>query len=157
MFLKTKKWNDSVKKLQNNEITVQQFVDLNDKMVLYYSTPLGTDKDGKNCVYAMKNHINEFTYFPAFSTKDACKSHFDSANRDGYLIIKGDLRGALHSLDSHPMFSEWGLVINPTGQIYIGIPPHIRVRPKCLQDWQTKNKNLCVRWKLDTIKQKTRN
>ena len=135
MFFQTKKWKDSIKKLQNNEITIQQFVDINEKMTLYHSTPFGKDKDGNDCVYAMKNNgFTDFSYMPVFLKISDCKCHFDSSNRAEYLIIKSNLHDALHSLDSNRIFNEWGLVINPNSQLSIGIPAHIRVRPKCLQD-----------------------
>lgn len=133
MFSQAKKWNNSVQKLNDHEITLQQFVDLNKKKALYYSTPIGIDEEGKRFLCTWKNDTSEYSYFPVFTAKDTCKCYYNSVTRGGYSIMKGDLSHALHFLDLHPVFSEWGIVIALNNQKCINIPPHIRVSKKSVQ------------------------
>ena len=116
-------------------MTVQQFVNLNEKCVLYYSTPFGKDsKTGQNRPYALSSPGSNVLFFPAFTSLEACKQHFKSVGRDEFIVIKGTLKDALSALDSHPFISSWRLVVDPDDSNSVGIPPHVRVQPKCLRD-----------------------
>lgn len=133
VFDREKKWNESLRKIAEGKITVQEFVDTNEKKVLFYTIPVITDKDGNNCINAISFPDNENTYMPAFSKVDSLKLHYDANGLVPGVIIKGDLKSFLAALDSHPMLREWGAVIDPDSPKLIGIPPHIRITPKCLR------------------------
>ncbi len=72
-------------------------------------------------------------YFPAFSNLADLESHVTAIGGKEHLVIKGDLKGALDLLDSHLLIRDWGLVIDPHSPDSIGIPPRMRVQPKCLR------------------------
>ena len=131
----SRKWTESIEKMKTGTMTIQQFVNLNEKCVLYYSTPFGKDaKTGQNRPYALANSGSNILFLPAFTSLEACKKHFESAGRSEFIIIKGTLKDALSALDSHSFISSWGLVVNPDDSNSVGFPPHVRVQPKCLRD-----------------------
>lgn len=126
------KWKSSVKKLQNNEMTAQAFVNANEKKVLYYSTPFLTDEEGGTPNTLQKDH-SDILYFPAFTTPSGLKAYMQAIGHGEYLFIKGDLKSVLASLDSHPALQEWGLVVDAQGTQAVEIPPQTRVQPRCLR------------------------
>lgn len=129
------RWTRSVKILKASAITVQKFVNLNEKCVLYYSTPFGTDiQTGQKRPYALCRSGTDTMFLPAFTSPEACKKHFESVGRAEFIIIKGTLRDALLALDAHSLIASWGLAVNPDDNNSVCIPPHVRVQPKCLRD-----------------------
>lgn len=116
------------------KISVEKFVDINEKKVLFYTTPFITDKDGNNCVNALSLSENGIVYFPAFFSAEDLTAHYTANNLVPGVVVKGNLAQVLRAMDSHPMLKDWGVVINPDSPESIGIPPNIRVRPKCLRD-----------------------
>lgn len=116
------------------KISVQKFVDINEKKVLFYTTPFITTKDGNDCLNVLYFTGNDITYMPAFSGAEDLRNHYNANDLVPHTIIKGDLKSFLSALDSHPMMREWGAVIDPDSPESVGIPPHIRVTPKCLRD-----------------------
>ena len=131
-FGKSKKWNSSVKKLQNNEISIQEFVNANEKKTLYYSTPFFENGKGHNLNVLQKSD-SDIMLFPTFSSASALKVHMTAIGCTTPLIIKGNLKSSLDSLDSHPLIQAWGIVIDPHLSNSVEIPPNIRVKPKCLR------------------------
>lgn len=115
-------------------ISIQQFVDINEKRGLFYTTPFITDKDGNNRVNALTLSENGTVYFPAFFSTEDLTAHYAANNLVPGVVVKGDLARVLRAMDSHAMLKDWGVVINPDSPESIGIPPNIRVRPKCLRD-----------------------
>ncbi|MBE6763570.1 MAG: hypothetical protein E7553_04345 [Ruminococcaceae bacterium] len=113
-------------------ISVQQFVNLNEKKILFYSTPFVTGKNGDFPVTLQKNG-SDTLYFPAFTSSAALTAYLNAIGCTEHLIIKGDLKSVLASLDSHPLLCEWGLVVDPQSPLAVEIPPQIRVQPKCLR------------------------
>ena len=133
MFLsRSKKWEASVKKLQNSELSIQEFVNANEKKTLYYSTPFFEDVKGVH-PNALQTNGSPVWYFPAFSSISDLKEHMIAIGREEYLIIKGNLKNVLSSLDSHPLIRTWGVVIDPHTPNSLGLPPQTRVQPKCLR------------------------
>ncbi len=132
MLGKQNKWKSTIKKLQNNEISVQDFVNANERKKLYYSTPFFSQKDGQS-LNILQTNDSDILYFPAFTTISGLKKHMASIECVNYIIIKGDLKSVLYSLDSHPLIKTWGVVIDPQSSLSIGLPPQIRVQPKCLR------------------------
>ena len=131
-FGKSNKWDTSVKKLQNGEISIQEFVNANEKKTLYYSTPFFENEKGQY-PNVLQTNDSDIMFFPAFSNISDLKEHMKTIGCTKHLIIKGDLKGVLDSLDSHPLIQAWGVVIDPHTSNSIGLPQKTRVQPKCLR------------------------
>ena len=130
-----RRWAESVAQLKAATLTIQQFVNLNEKCTLWYSTPFGTDlRTGRERPYALSRTDTDTLFLPVFTSAEACTKHFEAAGRDGFPVIKGTLKDALASLDTHPVIAPWGVVVDPDSAASICIPPHVRVQPKCLRD-----------------------
>lgn len=128
-------WADAVTQLNAGKLTMQQFVNLNEKCPLWYSTPFGTDiRTGRERPYALSRADLDTLYLPVFTSAEACAKHFESVGRDGFLVIKGTLKDALASLDAHPVIASWGVVVDPGEADSVCIPPRVRVQPKALRD-----------------------
>ncbi len=52
---------------------------------------------------------------------------FTSIGRDGFILLEGDLKGLLSSLDANDMFASLGVVIEPNFPDEITLPPGIRI------------------------------
>ena len=131
-FGKSKKWNTLVQRLQSHEITAQEFVDANEKKTLFYSTPFFENESGQH-PNVLQAKASDITYFPVFTSMSDLKAHMAAIGCARYMIIKGDLKGVLDSLDSHPLIQTWGVVIDPQSPSPIDLSPGIRVQPKCLR------------------------
>ena len=131
-FRKSNKWDTSVKKPQNGEISIQEFVTANEKKTLYYSTPFFENEKGQY-PNVLQTNDSDIMFFPAFSNISDLEEHMKKIGCTKYLAIKGDLKGVLDSLDSHPLIQAWGVVIDPHTSNSIGLPPKTRVQPKCLR------------------------
>lgn len=133
MFLsRVNKWEASIKKLRNNEMTLQEFVNANEGKVLYYTVPFFENEKGP-FANALNAPGSDVMFFPAFSNPADLESHVAAIGGKEHLVIKGDLKGVLDLLDSHLLIRDWGVVIDPNSQDSVGIPPHVRVQPKCLR------------------------
>ena len=131
-FGKSNKWNSTLKKLESGEITIQEFVNANEKKTLYYSTPFFEDDKGQHA-NVLQTDASDIVFFPAFSNISDLKAHMTAIGCTEHLIIKGDLKSVLDSLDSHPLIQAWGVVIDPHASNSLGLPPKTRVQPKCLR------------------------
>ena len=131
-FWKSNKWDASIKRLQNNEISVQEFVNTNEKKTLYYSTPFFENAKGHHLNVLQKSG-SDIMLFPTFSSVSDLKAHMVAIGCTMPLIIKGNLKSVLDSLDSHHLIQAWGIVIDPHLSNSVDIPPNIRVKPKCLR------------------------
>ena len=121
-------WNESVRKLSKNELSIQDFINKNTKKTVFYSTPFGEDKNGKPQLWVLKSERSNTVYYPVFLSKETCSDFFNAMGRAAFIIIEGDLKGALESLDTHPMLKEFGLVIEPNSNTPIEIGPEIRAK-----------------------------
>ena len=63
-----------------------------------------------------------------FLSKETCRDFLSAIGRATFIIIEGDLKGALESLDTHPLLKEFGLVIEPNSNNPIEIDPEIRAK-----------------------------
>ena len=130
-FLKNKRsdgWYEGVCKLSKNEISIQDFVNKNAKKIVFYSTPFGEDKNGKPQLWVLKSERSNTVCYPVFLSKETCRDFLSAMGRAAFIIIEGDLKGALESLDAHPMLKEFGLVIEPNSNTPIEIAPEIRTK-----------------------------
>lgn len=131
-FGKFSKWESTAKKLQNNEISIQEFVNVNERKTLYYSTPFVSNENGES-PNILQTHGSDMVYFPAFTAVSGLKEYMRVIGCAEHIVIKGDLKSVLSSLDSHPLLREWGVVVDPQSSLAIEVPPQIRVQPKCLR------------------------
>lgn len=120
-------WSKMKKKLHNNEIDVLGFVNALRFQKVFYSTPIGEDKQGNNQLYILNSGNSETKYYPAFLTIESCLSFFNSMGRIHFMIIEGDLKSLLDSLDTSPILSECGAIIEPNSVDEFAIQPKIRV------------------------------
>lgn len=121
-------WDKSVRKLRKNQLSIQEFVNMNAKKTVFYSTPYGEDKSGKPQVWVLKSERSNTVCYPVFLSKETCLAFLTAMGRANFIIIEGDLKGALESLDFHPVLKEFGLVIEPNSSTPIEIAPEIRAK-----------------------------
>lgn len=126
------KWESSVKKLQSNEMSVQAFVNANERKILYYSTPFIDGANG-GMPNALQKQDSDIAYFPVFTAAAGLRDYMMRVGCPQHIAIKGDLKSVLSSLDSHPALREWGVVVDPATALAVEIPPQVRVQPKCLR------------------------
>ena len=126
------KWNSTVKKLLNKKMSVQAFVNKNERKTLYYSTPFITNENGGS-PNVLQTQDSDILYFPAFTSMSGLKAYMTAIGCAEHIAIKGDLKGVLTSLNVHPALNEWGVVIDPQSPLAVEIPPQTRVQPKCLR------------------------
>ena len=117
----------SVEDYLAGRMTAQAFADLNAHATVYYSTPFGDDRLGRTQLWVLSNRDNDLRHYPAFTSKAACNRFLASIGRYGFLIIEGDLRTLLDSLDSHEALTPLGVVIDPHTENPIAIDPGVRV------------------------------
>lgn len=116
----------STEAYEAGEISPQEFVNLNAEATVCYSTPFGEDRAGRTRLWVLSNRENDLQHYPAFTSKAECNRFLASIGRQGFLIIEGDLRTLLDSLDSHPALTPLGVVIDPQTDHPIAIGPGIR-------------------------------
>lgn len=119
----------SAEALEAGEITSQAFADLNAEAIVYYSTPFGEDREGRTQLWVLSNRENPLKHYPAFTSKAECNRFLAGIGRQGgFVIIEGDLRSLLDSLDSHEALMPLGVVIDPHTEHPIALDPGTRVK-----------------------------
>ena len=126
-FLKDKQWEKSIKNFAEEKITLEEFLEINKNKVLYYSTPFLQTNDGKMIPNALAMNHSDAHYFPTFSDMASIKKHFKFFGVQG-VIIKGNLKDALASLDSDNILKNWGLVVDPHIKNFVAFPPLTRIK-----------------------------
>lgn len=127
MIWKKRSWEAAVKQYKAGKMDIQTFVNSMKQETLFYSTPAGNDKDGKPHLYVLSKPDSDTRYYPAFRTEEQCMQFFNALGRNGFLIIKSDLKGLLSSFDAAPQLEEFAAVICPNTPEEMVISPHIRV------------------------------
>lgn len=130
--IKSRQWNTNVQKLQSNAISLQDFVNANEKKILYYSTPFIENECGQH-PNVLRTSDAEMMLFPAFTDPSGLKAHMSMIGCVRYPVIKGNLKGVLDSLDAHPLLRSWGVVVDPQAEAPVELPPLLRVQPRCLR------------------------
>lgn len=124
---KTLSWEESIKALNSDKITLQEFINMNAKLPLYYSTPVGENEEGKPVLWLTSYPNLDIAFYPTFLSVEECYSFFNSAGRKSFLVFEGTLEAALNALDSTPLLQTAGLVIRD-GKGQLPIPPNMRVQ-----------------------------
>lgn len=125
---RNKTWNACVYKLSQNELSIQEFVNRNAKKEVFYSTPFGEDKNDKPQIWVLQSEHSNTVYYPVFLSKETCCNFLSAMGRAAFIIIEGNLKDALASLDTHPLLREFGLVVAPNSDAPIEIGPGIRAK-----------------------------
>lgn len=130
-FKKTNKltWDESIRALKSDKISLQDFVNMNASQPLYYSTPAGENQEGKMTLWLIHNEKLNMSFYPAFLSEELCRETLSSAGRKNFIIIKGTLESVLSSLDINPVLEKSGLVIQGEDGNF-AIPPQIRVQKR---------------------------
>lgn len=119
-------WEESIQALNEDRISLQEFININADHPLFYSTPAGENKDGKMVLWLVNIQKLNMNFYPAFLSADFCQKSLSEAGRRNFMIIEGTLESALSSLDSSPALSQAGLIIQEE-RGRLTIPPGMRV------------------------------
>ncbi|MBQ8789685.1 MAG: hypothetical protein IJZ51_00055 [Ruminiclostridium sp.] len=119
-------WEESIQALNEDRITLQEFININADHPLFYSTPAGENKDGKMVLWLVNIPKLNMNFYPAFLSADFCRKSLSEAGRRNFMIIEGTLESALSSLDSSPALKQAGLIIQEE-RGRLTIPPGMRV------------------------------
>lgn len=120
-------WEESIKLLNEDKISLQEFININAGLPVYYSTPIGENNEGQPILWLIKIDEPRMDFYPAFLSKELCYEHFTSAGRKDFLVIEGNLKSALSSLDTSAVLKRAGLMLfDKNGRL--AIPPRMRVR-----------------------------
>ncbi|WP_096288106.1 hypothetical protein [Mycobacterium ahvazicum] len=88
---------------------------------VYYSTPFGDTKDGKQKPFLLER--DGVWFMPVFRSVDAMKAFYDRTNRAGYLILEGDVKTVLETNRSIELMKNVGIVIEPLSEHPVEITP----------------------------------
>ena len=119
-------WEESIQALNEDRISLQEFININADHPLFYSTPAGENKDGKMVLWLVNIQKLNMNFYPAFLSADFCQKSLSEAGRRNFMIIEGTLESALSSLDSSPALKQAGLIIQEE-RGRLTIPPGMRV------------------------------
>jgi hypothetical protein len=93
-----------------------------DDVAVYYSTPFGDTKDGKQTLFVLGSGSG-VAFFPVFYSKESLTDCFERMNRAPYLIIEGNLKTVAETLRSIELMKGIGIVVEPFGEHPVEIPP----------------------------------
>jgi hypothetical protein len=88
---------------------------------VYYSTPYGDTKDGKQKLFVLTR--DGVPFFPVFYSRESLMDCFERMNRAAYLIIEGNLKAVAESLRSIEPMKNTGIVIEPLSEHPVEIRP----------------------------------
>jgi hypothetical protein len=88
---------------------------------VYYSTPFGDTKDGKQKLFLLER--DGVRYVPVFRSVESMKEFYDRMNRAGYMILEGDVKRAMDTNRSIELMQRVGIVIEPLSDHPVEIMP----------------------------------
>jgi hypothetical protein len=89
---------------------------------VYYSTPFGDTKDGKQKLFLLAR--DDVQYFPVFRSVTSMKDFYERMNRAAYMIIEGDIKGVMNTNGSIELMKHVGIVIEPFSDHPVEIMPN---------------------------------
>lgn len=120
-------WVESIQALNEDKISLQEFINMNAQHPLFYSTPAGENSEEQVTLWLLNHTKLNMRFYPTFLSKEYCYKSLSSAGRKNFIIIEGTLESALSSLDTSPVLADAGLLIqDENGQL--AIPPKMRVQ-----------------------------
>lgn len=88
---------------------------------IYYSTPFGNTKDGKQRVFLLGR--GDMQFFPVFRSRESLIAFYEKLNRAGYMILEGELEGVLETTRSIELMKDVAIVIEPLSEHPVEIMP----------------------------------
>lgn len=92
------------------------------KDTVYYSTPFGDTKDGKQKLFLLGR--GEMQFFPVFRSRESLIAFFEKMNRAGYMILEGDVQSVLETNRSIELMKDVAIVIEPLSANPVEIMPN---------------------------------
>jgi hypothetical protein len=90
-------------------------------VTVYYSTPFGDTKDGKQKLFVLAR--DGVQLFPVFYTRESLKDFYERMNRAAYLIIEGNIKSVMDTIRSIELMKNAGIVIEPFSEHPVEIMP----------------------------------
>jgi hypothetical protein len=88
---------------------------------VYYSTPFGDTKDGKQMLFLLERQ--GVRYLPVFRSLESMKEFYERMNRAAYMILEGDVKGVMDTNRSIEQMKRVGIVIEPLSEHPVVIMP----------------------------------
>ena len=88
---------------------------------VYYSTPFGDTKDGKQRLFLLEREGVRF--LPAFRSVESMKEFYERMNRAAYMVLEGDVKGVMATNRSIDPMKSVGIIIEPLGEHPVEIMP----------------------------------
>jgi hypothetical protein len=91
-------------------------------VTVYYSTPFGDTKDGKQKLFLLGRDGMQF--FPVFYSKESMIEFYERMNRAAYMIIEGNIQSVMDTNRSIELMKNTGIVVEPFGEHPVEIMPN---------------------------------
>jgi hypothetical protein len=88
---------------------------------VYYSTPFGDTKDGKQKLFLLER--DGVRYVPVFRSVESMKEFYERMNRAGYMILEGDVKSVMDTNRSIELMQRVAIVIEPLSDHPVEIMP----------------------------------
>jgi hypothetical protein len=88
---------------------------------IYYSTPFGDTRDGKQKLFLLEREGVQF--LPAFRSVESMKEFYARKNRAAYMILEGDVQSLMDTNRSIEQMKRVGIVIEPLSEHPVEIVP----------------------------------
>ena len=88
---------------------------------VYYSTPFGDTKDGKQKLFLLER--DGVRYLPVFRSVESMKEFYERRNRAAYMILEGDVQRVMDTNRSIELMKRVGIVIEPLSEHPVEIMP----------------------------------
>lgn len=92
-----------------------------DEDKVYYSTPFGDTKDGKQKLFLLGR--GEMRFFPVFRSRESLIAFFEKMDRAGYMILEGTVQQVLETNRSIELMKDVAIVIEPLSANPVEIMP----------------------------------
>jgi hypothetical protein len=90
---------------------------------VYYSTPFGDTKDGKQKLFLLGRDGAGVQFFPVFRSVESMKEFYERMNRAAYMILEGDVKSVVDTTRSIELMKNVGIVIEPFSEHPVEIMP----------------------------------
>ncbi|MCV7281700.1 hypothetical protein H7J88_18895 [Mycolicibacterium flavescens] len=88
---------------------------------VYYSTPFGDTKDGRQQLFLLQR--DGVQYVPAFRSVESMKAFYERMNRAAFVIIEGGVQTVLETNRTIDFLKNAGVVIEPLSEQPVVIMP----------------------------------
>lgn len=83
---------------------------------VYYSTPFGDTKDGKQKPFLLGRNGIDVQFLPVFRSVESMKEFYERMNRAAYVILEGDIKCVMDTTRSIELMKNVGIVIEPLSE-----------------------------------------